>query len=68
MLSIEAEEESELLVVSNMKGDRKLDQSVSTKLLTGSDVLLKINQYFQFQDFKIIKKKNFLRAFLIKVF
>ena len=68
MLSIEAEEESELLVVSNMKGDRKLDQSVSTKLLTGSDVLLKINQYFQFQDFKITNKKNFLRAFLIKVF
>ena len=68
MLSIEAEEESELLVVSNMKGDRKLDQSVSTKLLTGSDVLLKINQYFQFQDFKITEKKNFLRAFLIKVF
>ena len=68
MLSIEAEEESELLVVSNMKGDRKLDQSVSTKLLTGSDVLLKINQYFQFQDFKITNKKNFLRAFIIKVF
>ena len=68
MLSIEAEEELELLVVSNMKGDRKLDQSVSTKLLTGSDVLFKINQYFQFQDFKITKKKNFLRAFLIKVF
>ena len=32
------EEELEILVGSNMRGDRKLDESVSTKLLTGSDV------------------------------
>ena len=38
MLSIKVEEEFEILVVSNMRGDRKLHESVSTKLLTGSDV------------------------------
>ena len=38
MLSIKVEEESEILVGSNMRGDRKLDESVSTKLLTRSDV------------------------------
>ena len=38
MLSIKIEEELEILVGSNMRGDRKLDESVSTKLLTGSDV------------------------------
>ena len=27
-----------ILVGNNMRGDRKLDESVSTKLLTGSDV------------------------------
>ena len=36
MLSIKIE--LEILVGSNMRGDRKLDESVSTKLLTGSDV------------------------------
>ena len=39
MLSIKVEEELEILGGSNMRGDRKLDESVvSTKLLTGSDV------------------------------
>ena len=38
ILSIKIEEELEILVGSNMRGDRKLDESVSTKLLTGSDV------------------------------
>ena len=38
MLSIKVEEELEIFVGSNMRGDRKLDESVSTKLLTGSDV------------------------------
>ena len=39
MLSIKVEEELEILGGSNMRGDRKLDESVvSTKLLTGADV------------------------------
>ena len=38
MLSIKVKEELEILVGSNMRGDRKLNESVSTKLLTGSDV------------------------------
>ena len=38
MLSIKVEEELEILVGSNMRGDRKLDESVSAKLLTSSDV------------------------------
>ena len=38
MLSIKVEQELEILVGSNMRGDKKLDESVSTKLLTGSDV------------------------------
>ena len=38
MLSIKVEEELEIIVVSNMIGDNKLDENVSTKLLTGSDV------------------------------
>ena len=38
MLSIKVEKELEILVGSNMREDRKLDESVSRKLLTGSDV------------------------------
>ena len=38
MLSIKLEEELEILIGSNMRGDKKLDESVSTKLLTSSDV------------------------------
>ena len=38
MLSIKVEEELEILVGINMREDRKLDESVSTNLLTGSDV------------------------------
>ena len=38
MLSIKVEGGVEIMVGSNMRGDRKLDESVSTKLLTGSDV------------------------------
>ena len=38
MLPIKVEEEFEILVGSNMRGDRKLDESMSTKLMTGSDV------------------------------
>ena len=38
MLWIKVEKQLEILVGSNMRGDRKLDESVSTKLLTGSDV------------------------------
>ena len=38
MLSIKVEEELEIFLGSKMRGDRKLDESVSTKLLTGSDV------------------------------
>ena len=37
MLSIKVEEELVILVGSNMRGKRKLDESVSTKLLTGSE-------------------------------
>ena len=37
MLSIKVEE-LEILVGSNKTQDRKLDESMSTKLLTGSDV------------------------------
>ena len=47
MLSMKGEEELEILFGSNIRGNRKLDESVSTKLLTGSDV-------------KITKKENFL--------
>ena len=38
MLLIKVEGELEILVGSNMREVRKLDKSVSTKLLTGSDV------------------------------
>ena len=38
MLLIKVEEELEILFGSNKRGDRKLDESVSTKLLSGSDV------------------------------
>ena len=37
-LSIKVEEELKILVASNMREDRKLVESVSTKQLTGSDV------------------------------
>ena len=39
ILSIKVGEELEILVGSSTRGDRKLDESVSTKLLTGSNVL-----------------------------
>ena len=35
---MKVEEELEVFVGSNMRGERKLDDNVSTKLLTGSDV------------------------------
>ena len=54
MLSMKGEEELEILFGSSIRGNRKLDESVSTKLLTGSDV-------------KITKKENFLWVFLIKL-
>ena len=38
MLSIKGEDELEILVGSTMRGDRKLDVSVSAKLLASSDV------------------------------
>ena len=38
ILSIKVGEELEILVGSNMTGDRKLDENVSTKLLAGSNV------------------------------
>ena len=38
MLSIKVEEELEVLVGSSMRGDTKLDRSVSTKPLSGLDV------------------------------
>ena len=38
MSSIKVEQKLEILVGSNIRGDRKLDESVSKKLLTGSDV------------------------------
>ena len=38
ILWIKVEQKLKILVGSNMGGHRKLDESVSTKLLTGSDV------------------------------
>ena len=38
LLSIKVEEKLQILIGSNMRGDRKLNESVSTKLLTGSGV------------------------------
>ena len=38
ILSIKVEEELKILAGSNMRGDKKLDESVSTKLSTGSDI------------------------------
>ena len=38
MLSIKGEDEMEILVGSNMRGDRKLDESVPAKLLASADV------------------------------
>ena len=38
MLLIKVEGELKIHVGSNMSGDRKLDESMSTKLLTGSDI------------------------------
>ena len=40
------EEELEILVGSNIRGNRKVDESVSTKLLTGSDVKTTKNDNF----------------------
>ena len=37
-LSIKVEEKLQILIGSNIRGDRKLNESVSTKLLTGSRV------------------------------
>ena len=52
MLLIKGEEELEILVGSNMRGDKKLDENVSTKLLTG----FILQQIYV----KITKKKIFL--------
>ena len=38
MSSIKVEQKLEILVGSNIRGDRKLNESVSKKLLTGSNV------------------------------
>ena len=38
LISIKFEEELGFFIGSNMRGDRKLDENVSTEILTGSDV------------------------------
>ena len=63
MLSIKVEEELEIFVGSNTSRDRKLDESVSTKLLTGLDVSYCTKIYA-----KITKKKNFLWVFFVELF
>ena len=58
--SIKVEEELEILVSSNMRGDRKLDESVSTKLLTGSDV-----SYYSKSMLKSPRRKIFFEFSLL---
>ena len=55
MLSIKAEEEFEILVGSNMRGDRKLDESVLTKIIDRFRCFILQQIYV-----KITKKKKFL--------
>ena len=60
MLLIKVEEELEILVGSNMREDRKLDESVSTKLLTVSDV-----SYCSKSMLKSLKRKMFFEFSLL---
>ena len=55
MLSIKIEEELEILVGSNMRGDRKLDESVLTKIIDRFRCFILQQIYV-----KITKKKKFL--------
>ena len=64
ILSIKVEEELEILVGSNMRGDRKLDESMPTKLLTGSYVsysskyMLKSPRRKMFFEFSLLSFPN----------
>ena len=64
ILSIKVEEELEILVDSNMRGDRKLDQSMPTKLLTGSNIsysskyMLKSPRRKMFFEFSLLSFPN----------
>ena len=49
MSSIKVEQKLEILVGSNIRGDRKLGESVSKKLLTGSDVSYCSNLCYSFE-------------------
>ena len=64
MLSIKVEEELEIIVGSNMRGDKKLHESVSIKLFTGSDVsycskpMLKSPRTKTFFEFSLLSFSN----------
>ena len=60
MLLIKVEEELEILVGSNMRGDTKLNESVSTKLFTGSDV-----SYYSKSMLKSPRRKIFFEFSLL---
>ena len=75
MFSIKVEEEFESLVGSNMRGDRKLDESVTSKLLTGSDVsycsksVLKAPRRKLFLEFSLLSfSKNYTTISFVKLF
>ena len=63
-LSIKVEEELEILAGSNMRGDTKLDGSVSPKSLT----VLDVSYSSKFMYVKMAKKKKFLWGFLIELY
>ena len=60
LLSIAVEEELKILVSVNMSGDKKLDENMSTKILTGSYVL-----YFSRLTLKSPRRKIFFEFFLL---
>ena len=55
MLSIKVEKELEILVGGKMRGDRKLDEKVSTKIIERFRCFILQQIYV-----KITKRKNFL--------
>ena len=60
MLSIKTEKELKILVGSNMRVDRKLDENVSTRLLTGPHV-----SYCSKSMLKLPRRKIFFESSLL---
>ena len=74
MLLTKVKEELEILVGRNTRGDRKLGENVSTKLLAGSDVsycsksMLKSPRTKIFFEFSLLSYSNIDRISFVKLF